>query len=78
MAIKKVKKNSKAIITKEYSKTLADLKKQIQESQIKAIVSVNKELIKLYWAIGKIIVEKQEKSGWGTSIIEKLAWRYTK
>lgn len=57
----------------EYQTTLADLKRQIRESQLKAAVGINKELICLYWAIGKTIVEKQEHSGWGTKIIEKLA-----
>jgi predicted nuclease of restriction endonuclease-like (RecB) superfamily len=34
---------------------------------------VNKELIQLYWDIGKMIVEKQEKLGWGKSVVETLA-----
>ena len=58
---------------KDYDSTLAELKKQIRESQVKAITAANKELISLYWKIGKTIVEKQEQSGWGTKIIEKLA-----
>ena len=57
----------------EYETTLADLKKRIRESQLKAAVSVNKELISLYWSIGKTIVERQEKNGWGTKLVEKLA-----
>ena len=57
----------------EYENTLADLKKRIRESQLKAAVSVNKELISLYWSIGKTIVERQEKNGWGTKLVEKLA-----
>lgn len=71
---KKLKENSSTgTSTKEYAETLASIKKQIQEAQTKAIFSVNKELIKLYWAIGKAITEKQEKSGWGTNVIENLA-----
>lgn len=61
------------VSTKEYAKTLLELKKQIQEAQVKAALSANKELIKLYWSMGKTIAEKQETSGWGTSIIEQLA-----
>lgn len=53
--------------------TLADLKKQIKESQLKAVLSANKEMLKLYWSIGKTIAEKQEISGWGTNVIERLA-----
>lgn len=58
---------------KEYASTLAELKKQIQESQIRAVTAVNKELVRLYWAIGRTIVERQKQSGWGTNFIEKLA-----
>ncbi len=65
--------NPEAISTKEYGQTLADIKNQVQEAQIKAALSANKELIKLYWSIGKTITEKQEKSGWGTKVIEQLA-----
>lgn len=69
---KKVK-DRELVSNKEYKSTLTELKKQIRESQVKAISAANKELILLYWNIGKTIVEKQEKSGWGTKIIEKLA-----
>ena len=58
---------------KEYTQTLADIKKHIKEAQIKAALSANKELLKLYWYIGKRIAEKQNKNNWGSSIIEKLA-----
>ncbi len=58
---------------KEYAETLLSLKKQVQEAQVKAVLAANKELIKLYWFIGKTITEKQEQAGWGSKIIEKLA-----
>ena len=58
---------------KEYEKTLADLKKQIRVSQLQATLAVNRELIRLYLAIGKTVFEKQENSGWGSRFIEKLA-----
>jgi predicted nuclease of restriction endonuclease-like (RecB) superfamily len=58
---------------KEYSQTLSELKKQIQNAQLRAVTAVNKELILLYWKIGKIIIERQEQSHWGTNFIEKLA-----
>jgi predicted nuclease of restriction endonuclease-like (RecB) superfamily len=62
-----------AVSTKEYIQTLVAIKKQVQEAQVKAALAANKELIKLYWFIGKTIVEKQKKSGWGSSVIERLA-----
>lgn len=74
--IKKIIKNTKNKISstaKEYVQTLTELKQHVQNAQIKAVFSANKELLNLYWIIGKTIIEKQEKSGWGSSIIEKLA-----
>lgn len=57
----------------DYISTLTELKKQIRESQVRAVTAANKELIRLYWTIGKTIVEKQESSGWGSKFIDKLA-----
>ena len=69
-----VKKDHESLFsTKEYDSTLADLKKHIRASQLRAAIAVNHELIRLYWIIGKTIVEKQEGSGWGSKFIEKLA-----
>jgi predicted nuclease of restriction endonuclease-like (RecB) superfamily len=59
--------------SKEYASTLSDLKKQIRECQLRAAVAANKELIRLYWTIGKTIAEKQEQSGWGSKFVEKIA-----
>lgn len=68
-----VKENKKLFSTEEYELTLADLKKRIRQSQIKAMTAANKELICLYWTIGKAIIERQESHSWGTKFIEKLA-----
>jgi len=58
---------------KEYFKFLNDLKNRIRNVQYQAYRAVNKELISLYWDLGKSIVEKQEKLGWGQKIIQQLA-----
>lgn len=58
---------------KEYIQFLNDLKSKIRQAQYQAYRSVNKELINLYWDIGKSIVEKQEKLGWGQKIIQQLS-----
>jgi predicted nuclease of restriction endonuclease-like (RecB) superfamily len=57
----------------EYTKFITSLKTKIRSAQIKAAVTVNSELIKLYWEIGKEIFEKQEKEDWGSNILEKAA-----
>jgi hypothetical protein len=49
------------------------IKERIHKAQYDAFKSVNKELINLYWDIGRSIVAKQEKLGWGKSIVITLA-----
>lgn len=61
------------VLPEGYKKLLEDLKLRIRSSQIKAAVRVNEELIKLYWEIGREIVDRQEKEAWGTQVIERLA-----
>ena len=56
-----------------YAEFLNELKERIRTAQTKAVLSVNKELISLYWDIGRRIVESQEKSVWGKGVVEKLA-----
>jgi predicted nuclease of restriction endonuclease-like (RecB) superfamily len=57
----------------DYYKLLSDIKSRIKSAQIKAAIHVNKELLQLYWYIGKRIIEKQKLSKWGDSIINSLA-----
>ena len=57
----------------EYALLLAEIKSKVKSAQIKAAISVNRELIKLYWEIGKAISEKQRKGKWGDSIVNALA-----
>jgi predicted nuclease of restriction endonuclease-like (RecB) superfamily len=57
----------------EYKIFFEEIKEQIRKSQYEALKLVNKELIDLYWTIGKMIVEKQEKQRWGNSIVEVLS-----
>ena len=58
---------------KEYASFLQEIKKRISDAQYAALKSVNKELISLYWDLGKGIVEKQHKFGWGKGIVENLS-----
>ncbi|HDZ85761.1 MAG TPA: DUF1016 family protein [Candidatus Moranbacteria bacterium] len=58
---------------KEYILWVKELKELIAGSQIKASISVNRELLWLYWSIGKSISEKVEKMNWGSSVVEELS-----
>ncbi|USD67708.1 PDDEXK nuclease domain-containing protein [Vibrio sp. SCSIO 43136] len=57
----------------DYQNWLLALKQQVQQSQQKASLAVNAELIALYWSIGKQIAGKQQEQGWGTKVVEQLA-----
>ena len=61
------------VVTAEYKTFLKEIKERIYKAQYDALKAVNKELINLYWDIGKSIVAKQDKLGWGKAIVETLA-----
>jgi predicted nuclease of restriction endonuclease-like (RecB) superfamily len=56
-----------------YISLLQTLKQEITQARIKAHLSVNKEMIILYWNIGKKILERQTDEGWGTKVIENIS-----
>ena len=67
------KKKLVSLIPPTYAETLKALKERIRTAQIKASLRVNEELLKLYWDIGKTIVEKQKEEGWGSKVIDRMA-----
>jgi len=56
-----------------YPELLEDVKRRVSEARIRATLSVNRELITLYWGIGRLIVYRQKEEGWGKSVIERLS-----
>lgn len=56
-----------------YKSWLSEIKQQIQQAQLKASIVVNKELLSLYWLIGKEICEKEINSNWGDGLIDQLS-----
>jgi predicted nuclease of restriction endonuclease-like (RecB) superfamily len=61
------------IVPDGYSEFLKDLKVRIVQAQRRAILSVNHELVLLYWDIGRDILKRQSEQGWGTQVIDRLA-----
>lgn len=64
---------SKSGLPVGYHELLEDLKTRVRSAQLKAAVAVNRELIQLYWDIGRLIVQRQDQEGWGKSVVEQLA-----
>ncbi len=56
-----------------YATAFAEIKERIRRAQYAALKSVNKQLVGLYWDIGRIIVERQAAEGWGKSVVERLS-----
>jgi predicted nuclease of restriction endonuclease-like (RecB) superfamily len=55
-----------------YAAFLRDLKERIRSAQVRAALSVNREVLTLYWHIGRSIVQRQQSEGWGTAVINRL------
>jgi len=57
----------------EYVALLSEIKERVRNAQYAALRSVNKELVALYWDIGRMIVERQVDGSWGKAVVERLA-----
>ena len=63
----------KLMLPEDYETLLTDLKTQVRTARVRASLQANSELIKLYWTIGKRILERQETAQWGDRLLERLA-----
>ncbi|MFH1823612.1 MAG: PDDEXK nuclease domain-containing protein [Candidatus Firestonebacteria bacterium] len=63
----------KILKASNYGALLNEIKQRIRSAQYEALKTVNKEMIRLYWDIGKMIVGRQKQYGWGKSIVENLS-----
>ena len=61
----------------EYKSWRCRIEAMIEHSKLKAVMSVNEEMLALYWKIGKDILEKQRTLGWGTQVIHQLSMDLT-
>lgn len=56
-----------------YAEWLGELKNRIHNAQQRATLAVNRELVLLYWQIGRDILARQANQGWGAKVIDRLA-----
>lgn len=56
-----------------YAEWLVELKTRIHTAQQRAALAVNRELVLLYWQIGRDILERQAQQGWGAKVIDRLS-----
>jgi predicted nuclease of restriction endonuclease-like (RecB) superfamily len=60
-------------VPKGYNSFLTELKERIRHAQLRAALSVNRELVLLYWSIGRDILARQKDQGWGAKVVDRLA-----
>ena len=56
-----------------YTDWLADIKARVSAARQRAVLAANAELMRLYWQIGRDILDRQASQGWGSKVIDRLA-----
>ena len=64
---------ARVLLPADYPHLLNDVKTRIRTAQIKATFSANREMILMYWDIGRMIAARQKMEGWGTAVIPRLS-----
>jgi predicted nuclease of restriction endonuclease-like (RecB) superfamily len=64
---------AKSLFPVGYAALLAEVKQRVRAAQVKAALSANRELILLYWHIGRVVVAAQNDKGYGKKVVEMLS-----
>lgn len=65
---------SRAVVAPDsYGPLLTEIKARVQSARVKAGLAANRELLVLYWDIGRLILDRQRKEGWGAKVIDRLS-----
>ena len=63
----------KAGLPADYPDALGAIKRRIQEERLRVVLAANSAMVLLYWDIGRMILERQDRAGWGAKVIDRLA-----
>lgn len=72
-SVSKAMKANRALSPLGYVEVLEDVKKLIAGSRRRTLATINRELVCVYWHIGRVIVQQQETARWGDSVVEQLS-----
>lgn len=61
------------IVNADYVQWLSDVKKRFRESQARATVKVNSEMLEFYWSVGRDLVTLRAESRWGAGVVKQFA-----
>lgn len=56
-----------------YAEFIADLKERVRSAQFRTSRAVNTELLRLYWSVGRDILDRQKSAGWGGKVVARIA-----
>ena len=57
----------------DYARTLDEIKRRVREERLRVVLAANSAMVILYWDLGRMILDRQERAGWGAKVIDRLA-----
>src|SRR5215470_10977450 len=57
----------------DYVVVLDEIKRRIRQERLRIVMAANSAMVLLYWDIGQMILQRQERAGWGARVIDRLA-----
>lgn len=64
---------SLSVLPDDYPSLLAEVKARVRSAQVRAAMAASAELLALHWDIGRMILDRQKREGWGAKVIDRLA-----
>ena len=56
-----------------YAEWLVEVKARVRATQFRAVRAANREVIGLYWSIGRDLLDRQDRQGWGAKVVERAS-----
>ena len=60
-------------LPKDYAAALAEIKERVRQERLRVVLAANSAMVLLYWDIGRVILDRQAREGWGARVIDHLA-----
>lgn len=57
-----------------YANVLGELKQRIEQTRLATVITANTAMTRLYWHLGRVILARQEREGWGAKVIDRLSY----
>jgi predicted nuclease of restriction endonuclease-like (RecB) superfamily len=60
-------------LPRDYAAALAEIKDRVRQERLRVVLAANSAMVLLYWDIGRVILDRQAREGWGARVIDRLA-----